>query len=83
MKKLIAYLLLMPLLLALLLSLGLFSIVQLGMVSPSELAFMSNLAKRDGPGAVIEILQGHVLGTESPFVTDPSYGRQRVFWSDS
>ena len=78
MKKFIAYLLLILFSVALLLSLGLFSIVQLGMISRSELAFMSNLAERDGPGAVIELLQGHVLGTESPFVTDPSYGRQQV-----
>ncbi|MCP4830240.1 MAG: hypothetical protein GY889_15320, partial [Proteobacteria bacterium] len=78
MKKLIAYLLLVPVLLAVLLSLGVFSIFQLGMVSRSELAFLGNLVEREGPGAVVEILQGHLLGIESPFVTDPSYGRQQV-----
>ena len=78
MKKLIAYLSLAVLVLALLTGLGLLGAMQLGMVSRSDLAFLVQVGQREGPGAVIAILQAEVLGINTFAVPDPSFGREQV-----
>jgi cytochrome c551/c552 len=78
MKKLITALLLLPLVLILLLALLIALAVQQGKVSHSDLAFLADLAQRDGAGAVVATIRAELYGVDPEMTADPSYGRQQV-----
>ncbi len=78
MKKLITYLATAVLALGLLIGISVLGLVQFGMVSRSELAFLAHTAEREGIGAAYAIVQGHVFGIDTSAVPDPSFGREQV-----
>lgn len=78
MKKFLAVLLLLPLVLVLLVAIGAGIAVQQDMVSRSDLAFLVDLGKRDGPAAVLSVIRAEVYGVDLETASDPSYGRVQV-----
>jgi len=78
MKKLIAYLLLVPLIIVLLAGLGVFVAMQVGMATRSDLAYLAHVGEREGLGAAIAMVRGELFGVDESAVPDPSYGREQV-----
>ena len=78
MKKFILTLLLLPVVLSALFGLAIFIVLQQGMASKSELAFLMNLGQREGPGAVVAVVRTHLYGVDLSAGGDPSYGREQV-----
>lgn len=78
MKKLIATVLALPLVLCLLLALIVGIALQQGVMSRSDLAFLIDLGKRNGISAVIAVISAEIYGTDISSDSDPSYGRQPV-----
>lgn len=78
MKKLLATLLALPLMAFLLLALVVGVALQQGIVSRSDLAFLYDLGKRSGIGAVVSVISQEVYGTDTSSANDPSYDRVQV-----
>lgn len=78
MKKVFAALLLLPLVLVLLVVLTFAIAIQQGIATSSDIAFLIDLGKRDGPGAVISTIRTHLYGVDPSSVADPAYGRELV-----
>ena len=78
MKKIIAALLLLPLALILLVVLAFAIAMQQGIASKSDIAFLVDLGKRDGLGAVVATIRAQLYGVDPANVADPSYGREQV-----
>lgn len=78
MKKVFAALLLLPLLLVLLVVLAVGIAMQRGIATSSDIAFLMDLGKRDGLGAVIATIRTELYGVDPSSVADPSYGRELV-----
>lgn len=78
MKKVIGFLLLIPIVVLLLLALSIGLILQQGIASKSDLAFLYDLGKREGPAAIIDIVKLELYGVDESTVSDPSYGREQI-----
>jgi cytochrome c551/c552 len=52
--------------------------VQTKQVSKSDLAFLVDLGKREGMGAVFLIIKAELYGVDMSNASDPSYGRQQI-----
>jgi cytochrome c551/c552 len=78
MKKLLTALLLLPLVLVLLLGLVVLLAMQQYRVSQSDLAFLADLARRDGLDAVVATIRAELYGVDPEAEADPSYGRVPV-----
>ena len=78
MKKILAVLIAIPLVLALLFALGLYITVQQGIASRSELNELYNIAKREGVVAAYVTVKSHLYGVDLSTVPDVSYGREQI-----
>jgi len=78
MKKLLIALLSLPLVLTLLLVLAVSVAMLQGLLSRSDLQFLSDLAQRDGFDAVYATIKGELYGVDPDAEADPSYGREQV-----
>jgi cytochrome c551/c552 len=78
MKKIIATLLLLPVVLVLLLALTVAFAMQQGMVSRADLEFLKELGERDGLDAVVATIRTELYGVDPSITADPSYGRELV-----
>ena len=78
MKKFIVVLLSLPIVLSALFGLAIFIVLQQGLASRSELAFLIDLGQRDGPGAVVAVIKTQLYGVDPTAAADPSYGREQV-----
>ena len=78
MKKVFAALLLLPLVLVLLVVLLFGIAIQQGIATSADIAFLIDLGKRDGPGAVISTIKTHLYGVDPDSMADPAYGREQV-----
>jgi cytochrome c551/c552 len=78
MKKIIVTILLFPVALCLLLAIVVGVAMQQNMLSASDLEFLADLGKREGPGAVIAVIRAELYGVDPDDEADPSYGRELV-----
>jgi len=78
MKKILATILLLPLVLVVLLALAVVVAMQQGMVSRADLKFLMELGERDGLDAVVATIRTELYGVDTSAAADPSYGRVLV-----
>lgn len=78
MKKLIGFLLLLPLVLCLLLAIIIGIAMQQNMLTSSDLKFLVDLGQRDGLGAVVATIRTELYGVDPEAEADPSFGREQV-----
>ncbi len=78
MKKLLIILIGIPLILALLLAGVSAYVVQSGIATRSDLAFLFDHARRDGIMAAYTTVKTHLYGVDLSDVPDPGYGREQV-----
>jgi cytochrome c551/c552 len=78
MKKILTALFLFPLVLALLLIVAVGIAVQQDLVSRSDLEFLVDLGKRDGPAAALAVIRTEIYGTDLEAAADPGYGRVQI-----
>jgi cytochrome c551/c552 len=78
MKKLLAALILTPLVFALLFALTLAIAVQQGVASRADLLTLYGMGKQDGIAAVYYTVKSHLYGVDLSDVPDVSYGREQV-----
>jgi cytochrome c551/c552 len=78
MKKIVIFLLAAPTILIFLFLLSLAVARQQGLLSKSDLDFLVELGKRDGPGAVVATIRTHVFGVDPAHVPNSAYARDPV-----
>lgn len=78
MKKLIGFLLLLPVAAALLLALITGIAMQQNMLTKSDLEFLTDLGQREGIGAVVSVIKAELYGVDQSTISDPSYGREQI-----
>jgi cytochrome c551/c552 len=76
--KLLKYIVAVIAALVLPLAIGVGIAVQQGAVSKSDMEFLVELGKREGPGAVVSIIRAEFFGVDTSNAADPSYGREQV-----
>jgi cytochrome c len=78
MKKLLAVVLAIPLVLILVVVLGFGIAIQQGIATKADIGFLIDLGKRDGLGAVYATIRAALYGVDPADVADASYGREQV-----
>ena len=78
MKKIVIFLLAAPTIVILLFLLLLAVARQQGLLSKTDLDFLVDLGKRDGPGAVVATIRTHVFGVDPARVPNSAYARDPV-----
>jgi cytochrome c551/c552 len=78
MKKFLAVLLALPLVFVLVIVLGFAIAIQQGTATKADIAFLIDLGKRDGIGAVIATVRTHLYGVDPADIANAAYGRELV-----
>lgn len=78
MKTLIIAVLTLPLILALLLALTTVIALHQDLLSKADIEFLTDLGKREGPGAVLATIRAELYGIDASTISDSSRGREQV-----
>jgi len=78
MKKLLLFLLALPIVLCLILAILIGVGLQQGLMSRSDLAFLYDLGKREGINAVVYVVRAELYGVDTSNASDPSFGREQI-----